>query len=117
MTIYEWPNGVNKKAYGVSEVYVDNVQREQTDSGLPLQWSRNTWAPRKWTLSLHMTKAEHEIFRRWWMDSLGGGAAPFHFPNLACDGTTATYYMSSEPSPQGTQGWKDVSLEFTEALA
>lgn len=117
MTVYDWPDGVNKKAYGVTEIFLDNVQREDTDSGLPLQWAKNTWTPRKWSLSLHMTKKEYGIFNAWWRNTLNGGASPFRFPNLSCDGTYATYMMTSAPDPKGTQGWRDVRLEFVEALA
>ena len=83
MTVYSWPQGVNKKVFGLKQVYTDNTVKTETDSGLVLAYAKGTWSPRRYELSLHMTKDEFATFDTWFRNTLKGCAGVFSFPDLS----------------------------------
>ncbi|GEM_PF-945082 len=117
MTVYAWPSGVPVKCYGVVPSYEDNRIKTESESGLVIAYCRNTFTAKIWSVSFHWTEAQFREFDRWYRETLGAGAGWFSFPSLECDGTTAVYMFDEEPSPSGTQGYRDVSCKFREVPA
>lgn len=116
MTIYSWPENVPSKAYGVQPGYADNVIRKESDSGLVLQYAKNTYTQKTYTFGVHMTKKQYALFDAWFKDVLGGGAAPFYFPSLDGNPGMVAYYMTEPPDPSTGQTFKDVSISVIEAV-
>ena len=118
MTVYSWPSGVPMKASGVTDSLDDNRIVTKSESGIVLSYSRNTFTPRVWDVTIHMTRAQYEALIEWYRTTLGGGAGWFRYPDLSLlDGTLATYMMDSKPEPSGTQDWIDVGMKFREVPA
>ncbi|MBR7080846.1 MAG: hypothetical protein IKI40_10080 [Treponema sp.] len=118
MTVYSWPEGVPTKCFGVTDSLDDNRVVTKSESGIVLSYSRNTFTPRVWKLSIHMTRPQYELLIAWYRNVLGGGSGWFRYTDLAkLDGTMATYMMDSVPVPNGTQKYIDVDFEFREVPA
>ena len=117
MTVYQWPTGVNKRIYGLKQVYQDNTVRTESDSGIVLAYAKGTWTPRRYEASLHMTKTEFEAFDSWYRNTLRGTAGVFSFPDLSCTGGTACYRFAAVPELSATVYYRDVSLTFEEVPA
>ena len=115
MNIYKWPEGGPDRAYDIQPGYEDNVIRTETDSGMILQHSKNTFAARTYAFGLHMTKDQYGLFDEWYRKTLCGGAAPFKFRSLdGKDGFAA--YMFAEPPTADMKGrFVDVSMNVRES--
>ena len=113
MTIYDWPEGVPKKIYGLKRSMEDNRVVTESESGIVLQWAKNTFVPLIFSFGLHLTDSEEAIFFNWVRGTLGGGAGYFRFS--LDGGTPQVYRFVSMPDSDGSTGFKDVQCEIEEA--
>ena len=112
MTIYTWPEGVPKKIYGLKRSVNDNRVVTQSESGIVLQWAKNTFVPRNFSFGLHLTDAQETVFMDWVRNTLSGGSGYFRF---SLDGVnTNVYRFVNMPDSDGSPGFKDVQCEIEE---
>lgn len=115
MIIYKWPKDVPDKAYGIEPGYDDNVVRTESDSGIVLQYSKNTFTPKTYSFGVHMTKKQKAVFDDWYSNTLGGGSAPFYFKSLDGGEKLVSYMFSEPPSPDVNGNFVDVTMNVRES--
>lgn len=113
----QWAVDVNKKVYGVSGGYVENVEVVGFDSGKKRSFNRNTAIKQKFSVMLSLndkgTDSEFKRFDKWLKTSLGGIGETFLFPDLNGSGKDKEYRMTEFPTWQGTTR-KEITMEWEE---
>ena len=112
MTIYTWPEGVPKNVYGVKSSLNDNRIVTESDSGIVLQYAKNTFIPKTFSFGLHLTDQQEKTFMDWVRYTLNGGTGYFRFS--LDDSPGNVYCFKSIPDSDGTTGFKDVMCEIEE---
>lgn len=113
MTIYTWPEGVPKNIYGYKKAINDNRVVTESDSGIVLQYAKNTFVPQSYSFGLHLTDAQEAIFMDWVRNTLNGGAGYFYF-SFTENGAQEVVRFKNMPDSDGSTGFKDVQCEIEE---
>ncbi len=98
MDVYQWPDGVGTRFFGMNGKPKENVKLTEFLSGRTVGIRNNTKQIMTWTLSLRLTMRELEIFWSWFNDTLGQTAGGFLCPALGPN----VYRFTGIPDPQDT---------------
>ena len=124
MAAANWPEGVNKKAYGQDSSYAENRVELEYKSGRTCYYRKNSTERQDHTVNMGFddarpvsgTKTEFRLFLSWFENTIKGGTVPFYFPDVTVrDGhTERLYYMKETPTWSG-QRRKEVTFTLREA--
>lgn len=98
----EWPEGVNKKFYGMQRSPEDNTLVTQFESGRKRYTLRNSVPKITFSVMLDIkTKTEERNFWAWYSNVLCSRTQTVNLPDFLGSGTTVEYRMTEEPSAEG----------------
>lgn len=124
MIAANWPEGVNKKAYGQDSSYAENREEVEYKSGRRIYYRKNSTERQTHAVNMAFddarpvsgSKTEFRVFLSWFEDVIKGGTVPFYFPDVTVrDGQTSRLYYMKEPPTWSGQKTKEVSFTLEDA--
>lgn len=116
----KWPDGVNRRAYGLEISGAANYTEVTFEAGTKRRILNDLRAHKTYTFKLSMDddpasgSTEFKAFMAWYEETLHSGAETFEFIDFDNVSKTKEYFMASPPKATG-QSPKEVSLSLEEA--
>lgn len=123
METQNWPQGVNKKAYGADNGFAENREAVEYKSGRRVYYLRNSVARKTHAVTMKFDdvtivsggKTEFGLFMHFFETTIKSGTVPFYFADLSNKGVgERLYYMIETPQNKG-QREKIVTFTLEEA--
>ena len=104
-----------KNFYGYNAGFADNAVYTEFSSGRRIGFKKNSRNLRTYALTYKATRAQEEIFDKWYDETLGGNGVTFEMSSLRRGETgKRAYQFTATPTSTG-QAIKAISINLVEA--
>lgn len=114
-----WPDKVNKKAYGLETSFGKNYTEVSFEAGTKRRILNDLKVRKKYTFKIDMADSpknqtsEYKVFMNWFDNTIHGGAESFSFIDFENVENEKEYFFAELPSSSG-QDIKTVSFSLEE---